>query len=52
MGVFADNIKKTNNYGRNVYCFRWCRNRCMLPLPLVSLEYHSILPRSRHYTMV
>lgn len=35
LALFADNILKRNNYGRNVYCFRWCRNRCMQPLSLV-----------------
>ena len=35
LALFADNILKKNNYGRNVHSFGWCRNRCMLPLSLV-----------------
>ena len=35
LALFADNILKKNNYGRNVHSFGWCWNRCMLPLSLV-----------------
>lgn len=35
LSLFADNILKRNNYGRNVHSFGWCWNRCMLSLSLV-----------------
>lgn len=35
LALFADNILKRNDYGRNVHCFRWGRYHCMLPIPVV-----------------